>query len=165
MSDPEIFKLKKKVEELEKGKTNMTIETNADRNYSHTGGNQYLQEPIQFQISRGNANEKLTLATNGIKIGAGINHINVKGTVSVLHKESDGRNAFIYIRKNGTKMTEVQHRLQNMNEAYNMFTFYNYMEVKEGDLIQLYIALDNANFTIKGINKISETQLSVEVVD
>nr|DAJ93301.1 MAG TPA: hypothetical protein [Caudoviricetes sp.] len=162
MSEPLILTLKK---ELEKIKTNMTIETNADRNYSHTGGNQYLQEPIQFQISRGNANEKLTFVTNGIKIGAGINHINVKGTVSVLHKESDGRNAFIYIRKNGTKMTEIQHRLQNMNEAYNMSTFYNYMEVKEGDLIQLYIALDNANFTIKGLNKISATQLYVEVVD
>ena len=62
-------------------------------------------------------------------------------------------------------MTEIQHRLQNMNEAYNMSTFYNYMEVKEGDLIQLYIALDNANFTIKGLNKISATQLYVEVVD
>lgn len=162
MSEPKILELEK---EIEKNRVNMTIYTNAEQSYSHTGENKYLQEPLRFQASRGNPNDKFTFEKNGIKIGKGINHINVKGTVSVLHKESDGRNAFIYIRKNGIKMTEIQHRLQNMNEAYNMFTFYNYMEVKEGDLIQLYIALDNANFTIKGLSKISATQLSVEVVD
>lgn len=143
----------------------MTIETNADKSYSHVGGSQYLQEPIQFQKSRGNPNDMLTFEQNGIKIGAGINHINVKGTASMFHKESEGRNVFIYIRKNGTIMTQAQHRMQNMNEVYDIVTFYDYMEVKEGDLIQLYIALDNANFTIKGLNKISATQLSVEVVD
>ena len=67
----------------------------------------------------------------------------------MFHKEADGRNVFIYIRKNKAMMTQAQHRMQNMDEVYDVVTFYDYMEVKEGDLIQLYIAIDNANFTSK----------------
>lgn len=145
--------------------TNMTIETTADKAYSHTGGSQYLQEAIQFQKSRGNANEILTFEQNGIKIGPGIKHIDVKGSASMFHKEADGRNVFIYIRKNKAMMTQAQHRMQNMDEVYDVVTFYDYMEVKEGDLIQLYIAIDNANFTVKGLNGVGVTQLSVKVVD
>lgn len=84
MSEPLILTLKRKVEELEKRKTNMIIYTTSEQSYSHTGNNIYLQEPLRFQGSRGNSGDKLTFETNGIKIGAGINHINVKGIVTFI---------------------------------------------------------------------------------
>lgn len=161
MSEPEIFKLKKKVEELEKGKTNMTIYTTSEQSYSHTGGNIYLQEPLRFQASRGNPSDKLTFETNGIKIGAGINHINVKGIITFTHSGSDGRPVYLYIRKNGV-IVSTQVMYMQTTQPYSITIFKDYIEVEEGDLIQLYVAMDNSNFRTSGS---TDNQLTVEVVD
>lgn len=96
MSEPKILELEK---EIEKNRVNMTIYTNKEQSYSHTGNNIYLQEPIKFNASRGKSGDKLTFETNGIKIGSGIKHINVKGIITFIHSESDGRPLYLYIRK------------------------------------------------------------------
>jgi hypothetical protein len=161
MSEPLILTLKRKVEELEKRKTNMIIYTTSEQSYSHTGNNIYLQEPLRFQGSRGNPGDKLTFETNGIKIGAGINHINVKGIVTFIHSESDGRPVYLYIRKNGN-ISSTQIMYMQTTQPYSITIFKDYIEVKEGDLIQLYVAMDNANFKTAGN---TDNQLTVEVVD
>ena len=161
MSEPLILTLKRKVEELEKRKTNMIIYTTSEQSYSHTGNNIYLQEPLRFQGSRGNSGDKLTFETNGIKIGAGINHINVKGIVTFIHSESDGRPVYLYIRKNGN-ISSTQIMYMQTTQPYTMAIFKDYIEVEEGDLIQLYGAMDNANFKTAGN---TDNQLTVEVVD
>lgn len=161
MSEPLILTLKRKVEELEKRKTNMIIYTTSEQSYSHTGNNIYLQEPLRFQGSRGNSGDKLTFETNGIKIGAGINHINVKGIVTFIHSESDGRPMYLYIRKNGN-ISSTQIMYMQTTQPYTMAIFKDYIEVEEGDLIQLYVAMDNANFKTAGN---TDNQLTVEVVD
>lgn len=161
MSEPLILTLKRKVEELEKRKTNMIIYTTSEQSYSHTGNNIYLQELLRFQGSRGNPGDKLTFETNGIKIGAGINHINVKGIVTFIHSESDGRTVYLYIRKNGN-ISSTQIMYMQTTQPYSITIFKDYIEVKEGDLIQLYVAMDNANFKTAGN---TDNQLTVEVVD
>jgi hypothetical protein len=161
MSEPLILTLKRKVEELEKRKTNMIIYTTSEQSYSHTGNNIYLQEPLRFQGSRGNSGDKLTFETNGIKIGAGINHINVKGIVTFIHSESDGRPVYLYIRKNGN-ISSTQIMYMQTTQPYTMAIFKDYIEVEEGDLIQLYVAMDNVNFKTAGN---TDNQLTVEVVD
>lgn len=161
MSEPLILTLKRKVEELEKRKTNMIIYTTSEQSYSHTGNNIYLQEPLRFQGSRGNPGDKLTFETNEIKIGAGINHINVKGIVTFIHSESDGRPVYLYIRKNGN-ISSTQIMYMQTTQPYSITIFKDYIEVKEGDLIQLYVAMDNANFKTAGN---TDNQLTVEVVD
>lgn len=161
MSEPLILTLKRKVEELEKRKTNMIIYTTSEQSYSHTGNNIYLQEPLRFQGSRGNSGDKLTFETNGIKIGAGINHINVKGIVTFIHSKSDGRPVYLYIRKNGN-ISSTQIMYMQTTQPYTMAIFKDYIEVEEGDLIQLYVAMDNANFKTAGN---TDNQLTVEVVD
>lgn len=47
-------------------------------------------------------------------------------------------------------------------QPYTMAIFKDYIEVEEGDLIQLYVAMDNANFKTAGN---TDNQLTVEVVD
>nr|DAZ10859.1 MAG TPA: hypothetical protein [Caudoviricetes sp.] len=161
MSEPLILTLKRKVEELEKRKTNMIIYTTSEQSYSHTGNNIYLQEPLRFQGSRGNPSDKLTFETNGIKIGAGINHINVKGIITFTHSESDGRPVYLYIRKNGV-IVSTQVMYMQTTQPYSITIFKDYIEVEEGDLIQLYMAMDNSNFKTSGS---TDNQLTVEVVD
>lgn len=161
MSEPLILTLKRKVEELEKRKTNMIIYTTSEQSYSHTGNNIYLQEPLRFQGSRGNPGDKLTFETNGIKIGAGINHINVKGIITFTHSESDGRPVYLYIRKNGV-IVSTQVMYMQTTQLYSITIFKDYIEVEEGDLIQLYVAMDNSNFKTSGS---TDNQLTVEVVD
>lgn len=161
MSEPLILTLKRKVEELEKRKTNMIIYTTSEQSYSHTGNNIYLQDPLRFQGSRGNPSDKLTFETNGIKIGAGINHINVKGIITFTHSESDGRPVYLYIRKNGV-IVSTQVMYMQTTQPYSITIFKDYIEVEEGDLIQLYVAMDNSNFKTSGS---TDNQLTVEVVD
>lgn len=161
MSNPKILELEKRIEELEKGKINMIIYTIGEQSYSHTGANIYLQEPLRFQASRGNSSDKLMFEQNGIKIGEGINHINVKGIVTFTHTESDGRPVYLYIRKNGA-IISTQVMYMQTTQPYTMAIFKDYIEVAEGDLIQLYVAMDNANFKTSGQ---TENQLEVEVVD
>lgn len=155
---PKILELEEKIKLMQ---TNMTIYTTAEQSYSHTGDNIYLQEPLRFQASRGNPSDKLTFEQNGIKIGAGINHINVKGIVTFVHSESDGRPVYLYIRKNGSIVsTQIMH-MATMN-PYTISIHRDYINVAEGDLIQLYVAMDNANFKT---DKDTDNQLTVEVVD
>lgn len=121
MSEPLILTLKKKIEELEKIKTNMTIYTTSEQSYIHTAGDIYLQEPLRFQASRGNPNNKLTFEQNGIKIGAGINHINVKGLVTFMHSESDGRPVYLYIRK---MVIYLQHKSCTCKQLNHILSLY-----------------------------------------
>lgn len=158
MEDPKILKLEK---EIKKMQTNMSIYTTSEQSYSHTGGNIYLQEPLRFQASRGNPADNLTFEQNGIKIGAGINHINVKGIITFIHSESDGRPVYLYIRKNGA-IVSTQIMYMQTTQPYSITIFKDYIEVEEGDLIQLYVAMDNANFKTE---KSADNQLTVEVVD
>lgn len=144
---------------------NMTLYTNVETSYSHTGSSVYLQEPVKFQASRDNSRGMLTTEKNGIKIGKGIHHINVKGIITALHSESDGRELFIYIRKNDKIFSENAQYMSASQKRNTVDTFINYLEVEEGDLVQLYVAMDNANFKIEGVNYAAMTQLSVEVVD
>lgn len=139
----------------------MIIYTTSEQSYSHTGNNIYLQEPLRFQASRGNPSDKLTFETNGIKIGAGINHINVKGIITFTHSESDGRPVYLYIRKNGV-IVSTQVMYMQTTQPYSITIFKDYIEVEEGDLIQLYVAMDNSNFKTSGS---TDNQLTVEVVD
>lgn len=158
MSEPKILELEK---EIEKNRVNMTIYINKEQSYSHTGNNIYLQEPIKFNASRGKSGDKLTFETNGIKIGSGIKHINVKGIITFIHSESDGRHLYLYIRKNGN-ISSTQIMYMQTTQPYCISIFKDYMEVKEGDLIQLYVAIDNANFKTSGS---TDNQLTVEIVD
>ena len=155
---PKVLELEDKIKLMQ---TNMTIYTTTEQSYSHTKGNIYLQEPLRFQASRGNPSDKLTFEQNGIKIGAGINHINVKGIVTFTHSESDGRPVYLYIRKNGN-ISSTQIMYMQTTQPYSITIFKDYIEVKENDLIQLYVAMDNANFRT---SKDTENQLIVEVVD
>ena len=107
-------------------------------------------------------NGKLTFESNGIKIGKGIKHINVKGIATIVHHESDGRTCFLYIRKNGNIITTNKFRMQEAEQPYTLQVNAEYMEVKENDLIQLYVAMDNSNFRTESD---STNQLSVQVVD
>lgn len=155
---PKVLELEDKIKLMQ---TNMTIYTTAEQSYSHTGGNIYLQEPLRFQASRGNPSDKLTFEQNGIKIGTGINHINVKGIVTFTHSESDGRPVYLYIRKNGN-ISSTQVMYMQTTQPYSITIFKDYIKVEEGDLIQLYVAMDNANFKTSGS---ADNQLTVEVVD
>lgn len=47
-------------------------------------------------------------------------------------------------------------------QPYSVSIYKDYIDVKEGDLIQLYVAMDNANFKTSGS---TDNQLTVEVVD
>ena len=143
----------------------MTLYTNVETSYSHTAGSMYLQEPVKFQAVRDDSRGMLTSEKNGIKIGKGIHHVNVRGIITALHSENDGRELFIYIRKNNKIYSENIQYMPNSQKRNTVDTFINYLEVAEGDLIQLYVAMDNANFKIEGVNYAAITQLSVEVVD
>lgn len=155
---PKVLELEDKIKLMQ---TNMTIYTTAEQSYSHTGGNIYLQEPLRFQASRGNPSDKLTFETNGIKIESGIKHVNVKGIVTFMHSESDGRPVYLYIRKNGA-IVSTQVMYMQTTQPYSVSIYKDYIDVKEGDLIQLYVAMDNANFKTSGS---ADNQLTVEVVD
>lgn len=163
MSEPRILELEKELNsEIEKARTNMSIYTTSEQQYSHTGNNIYLQEPLRFQGSRGKTNDKLTFENNGIKIGAGINHINIKASVGIAHSENDGRAVFLYVRKNGVTFSTYINRMREANQTYHMTVYVDYMSVEEGDLIQLYVAMDNSNFKTDGG---TTNQMTVQVVD
>lgn len=157
MSKPKILELE---EIIKKMQTNMALYENKEISYSHTGDNRYLKEPIRFSQSRGNG-AGLTFKNNAIEIGAGIKHINIKGIANLKHSESDGRIGFLYIFLNGAQICGNCTEMKNMN-PYIITTYKDYVEVKEGDLVQLYVAIDNANFKTVGN---TETQLTVQVVD
>lgn len=157
MAKPKILELK---EIIKKMQTNMTLYENKEISYSHTGDNKYLKEPIRFSQSRGNG-EGLTFQNNAIRIGAGIKHINIKGIANLKHSETDGRSGYIYIFLNSNQICGNCTEMKNMN-PYIIMTYKDYVEVKEGDLVQLYVAIDNSNF--KTVGNV-DTQLTVQVVD
>ncbi len=163
MSEPEILKLKK---ELEKRKANMTIFNAETHTYNHTGGNAYLEEPLVLSKCYDNSNGYLEYITNGIKIGAGVKHINVKANALVrLAQNNQSTDIYITIRKNEEKFAESNFFQQGLGPgSYSLYS--EYMEVQEGDIIQLFLAGSNADINVlDGGGSLRQTQLTVEVAD
>lgn len=146
--------------------TNMTLYNKSSHTYNHTGGNANLEEPIVFDYSSGNPNELLFKQNWGIKIGAGINHINVKANVLIrLGQNNQSTDIFVTIRKNGEKLSEGNFFQSGLGPwTYHIYS--EYLEVQEGDLIELWLAGSNADINVlDGGEDIRQTQLTVEVVD
>lgn len=101
---PKVLELEDKIKLMQ---TNMTLYHNTNHVYNHTGSNATLEEPIIFDYSSGNPGDLLSKQNWGIKIGAGVNHINVKA-YSVIRLDSSQQNSDVYItiRKNGNKLAE-----------------------------------------------------------
>lgn len=163
MEDPKILKLEK---EIKKSKSNMTRYLNGNASYSHRGDNIYLQEPVNLQNIINNSNGFLEAADNGaIKINSDVKHINAKAILAITHDLYDDATIYLYIRKNGKTVTQVQSNVHGKTLTESITTFIDYLEVTEGDLIQLYIACDNEQGTIIGNSVYPITQLSVQIAD
>lgn len=163
MSEPKLLELEK---EIKKSRSYMTRYLNGNASYSHRGDNIYLQEPVNLQNTINNSNGYLSSENNGaIKINSGVKHINVKATLAITHNIYDDSTAYLYIRKNGTIVAQLQGNIHGKTVTESMTCFINYLEVAEGDLIQLYIACDNEEGFIIGNSGFPITQLSVEIVD
>lgn len=163
MSEPKILEIEKRIDKM---KTNMTLYNKNSYTYNHTGGNVNLEEPIVFDYSSGNPNELLSKQNYGIKIGAGINHINVKANALIrLGQSNQSIDVYVTIRKNGEKLSEGNF-FQNGFAPFTYSIYKEYLEVKEGDLIELWLAGSNADINVlDGGENLRQTQLTVEVVD
>lgn len=159
---PKVLELEDKIKLMQ---TNMTIFYGTNHVYNHTGGNANLEEPILLDQYYGNHGDYLTYENNGIKIGPGIKHINIlANAVARLDNSGQAGDTYVTIRKNGQKIAESSF----FNNGFAPFThnlFANYIEVKEGDLIQLYIAGSNIDINIVNDSTNKQTQLYVQVVD
>lgn len=146
--------------------TNMTLYNKDSHTYNHTGGNANFEEPIVFDYSSGNPNELLSKQNWGIKIGAGINHINVKANALIrLGQSNQSTDIYVTIRKNGEKLSEGNF-FQTGFAPFTYSIYKEYLEVKEGDLIELWLAGSNADINVlDGGENLRQTQLTVEVVD
>lgn len=134
--------------------------------YSHTGSNQYLQEPVKLDNVIDNGNGYLESESDySIQIGAGVHHVNVKGSIRLSHEEINHASLHAYIRKNNITVSNLYEDADYLN-TYNAITiFRDCLDVEEGDKIQLYFACDNETGTITGKNDYPITQLSVQVID
>lgn len=159
---PKVLELEDKIKLMQ---TNMTIFYGTNHVYNHTGGNANLEEPIILDQYYGNHGDYLTYENNGIKIGTGIKHINIMANAVIrLNDSNQAGDVYVTIRKNGQKIAETSF----FNNGYVPFThslFANYIEVKEGDLIQLYLAGANIDINVLNDSTDKQTQLTVEVVD
>lgn len=163
MSDPKILKLEKRINNMQ---VNMTLYNKYTHTYNHTGDNANLEEPIVFDYSSGNPGNLLSKQNWGIKIGKGINHINVRANALIrLDNSNQNTDVYVTIRKNGNKFAEGN--FYQTGFAPFTYAIYNkYLEVKEGDLIELWLAGSNADINVlDGGEDIRQTQLTVEVVD
>lgn len=163
MSEPKILELEKRIDKMQ---TNMTLYNKSSHIYNHTGGNVNLEEPIVFDYSSGNPDKLLSKQNYGIKIGVGVQHINIKANALVrLDKQNQSTDVYITIRKNGIKYAEGNF-FQQGYEPHTYSIFRNYIEVKEGDFIELWVVGSNADINIlDGEEDNRQTQLTVEVVD
>ena len=151
------------INELDDKKTaNMTTYYGQSQVYPH--GSSYLEERIWMDKYVGDGKGYLTKGTDGVLIGAGVNHVNIKAMATVrLNGANQVGDVMVSIRKNGTRLA-IANFFQSGFSPFSYAPFSNYVEVKEGDLIQLYIegandlnVVDDPNFRY--------TQLYVEVVD
>ena len=162
MSSPKILELEEKINKMQ---VNMTLYNKNSHTYNHTGSNANLEEPIVFDYSKRNYGDLLSKQNYGIKIGAGVNHINVKANALIrLDNSNQNTDVYITIRKNGNKLAEGNF----FQTGFSPFTYHiysEYLEVQEGDLIELWLAGSNADINVlDGGEDIRQTQLTVEVV-
>lgn len=163
MPEPRILELEK---ELKKCRSYMTRYLTASYGFSHTGDNKYLQEPIKLNATIDNSNGYLEEAENGaVKIKEGVHHINVKGCFVANHTINNHASFNLYIRKNGNIVSRIYVDSDYTNTSGNLVIFADYIEVEEGDNIQLYFACDNENGNIFGRDDAIITQMTVQVVD
>ena len=163
MSEPRILELEK---ELKKMKANMTLFQQASHTYNHTGSNANLEEPMVFDYSAGNPRDFFSKENWQIKIGPGVHHINVKGNAVIrLGEGNQSADIYVTIRKNEEKYAEANFFQSGVGPwSYHLYS--EYMEVKEGDLIGLWLAGSNVDINVlDGGGNLRQTQLSVEVVD
>lgn len=163
MSEPKILELKKQIEKM---KANMTLYHKSSHTYNHTGSNANLEEPIVFDFNVDNSHGLLFKQNYGIKIGKGVNHINVKANALVrLALANQSTDIYITIRKNAEKMSEGNF-FQSGQGPWTYHIYSEYLEVQEGDLIELWLAGSNADINIlDGGEYLRQTQLTVEVLD
>ena len=162
MAEPQVLELEN---EIKKRHTILTAYNSEDHTYNHTGSNRDLVEPILLGSFEGSENEHLTYENNGIKIGKGVNHVNIKATAIIRLANNDQRgDIYVSMRKNGNNIGESNFYHQGY-APYSYSLFRNYLEVKEGDIIQLYIQGADMDINILDNPDIRKTQLSVEVAD
>lgn len=138
----------------------------ANWEYYHTGSEQYLQEPVKLDKVINNGNGYLEAGDNySVIIKSGVHHIDVKGIISISHTINEHAGIFLYIRKNGNIISKTNEDADYKNTTNSISIFADYMEVTEGDKIQLYFACDNERGTINGNNSEINAQMSVRVVD
>ena len=153
-------------EEMNKSRSYLTRYLSSNTNYNHTGDNKYLQEPIKLDNVIDNSNGYLeTGEDNSILIKAGVHHVNVKSSIQIGHDINEHAAVYVYIRKNGTIVSQLSEDADYKNTANSMTVFRDYLEVTEGDKIQTYFACDNETGSIKGNAGFPITQMSVQVVD
>lgn len=151
------------INELDDKKTaNMTTYYGKGQVYSH--GASVSAERIWMDKYVGDGKGYLTKGVDGVLIEAGVNHVNIKAMATVrLNSANQAGDVQVSIRKNGTILA-IANFFHSGFGPFSYAPFSNYVEVKEGDLIQLYIegandlnVIDDPNFRY--------TQLYVEVVD
>ncbi|MFR7544530.1 MAG: hypothetical protein ACLUWN_01080 [Clostridia bacterium] len=160
MSEPLILVLKK---EIEKRKANMTTYYGKSQIYNHLSSN--IEERVWMNKYEDNGIGYLSHGTDGVLIEKNVKHINIKANALVrLNNNDQNGDVFISIRKNGISIAEGNFYQQGY-APYTYSIFRNYVEVKEGDLIQLYVAGQNMEINILDSENSRSTQLYVEVVD
>lgn len=166
MSEKETPKILNLEKEIKKHRTNMTLFNKSSHTYNHTGSNANLEEPIVFDYSSGNPRDLLSKQNWGIKIGAEVRHINVKANALIrLGQSNQSTDIYVTIRKNGEKLSEG-YFYQSGQGPWTYHIYSEYLEVKEGDLIELWLAGSNADINVlDGGENLRQTQLTVEVVD
>lgn len=148
-----------------KKSTILTAYNSEDHTYNHTGSNRDLVEPILLGSFDGYGGGYLTYENNGITIGPGVKHVNIKASAIIrLTNSNQNGDIYISIRKNGNNIGESNF-YQTGYAPFSYCMFRNYVPVEEGDHIQLYLQGANMDINILSDANIRKTQISVEFVD
>lgn len=115
--------------------------------------------PINKQFTK--IGSKLTVTTNGIKIGADINHIKISGQV-YWYTGTNGANVSINLMKNGSTRF-IDNNMKNIGTYIHQNIFSGIIAVSQNDVINLAINSSVASAVISNYN--TGTYLTVEVVD
>lgn len=163
MSEPKVLELET---ELKKSRSYMTRYLTEDWSFNHTGSNQYLKEPIKFDATIDDSNDYLESGDNGaVVIKEGVNHVNVKASARMQHTINNHTSKHLYIRKNGETVADLAEDADYKNTWNALTIFKDYIPVKEGDKIQIFIACDNETGSCSGNANYPFTQMSVKVAD
>lgn len=127
--------------------------------YTINTANTLLELPIDKLASK--VGTKLSLSNNGIKIGAGINHIKVSG--QVYWGTVNGKSGSINLLKNNVSTRFVDNNMTYNRNNIHQNIFSGVVAVVENDVIKLGVNLDTAGISIRNAN--TGTFLTVEVVD